>query len=187
RRAQGPAVLDGLRLRAADGAHEPSSHGAGDDLHRGRPALRARLVLAHPRGPLAGRGRRGARAHRGARGPGRARGLRPAQAVTADWRGPGLAARLVHRVSSQGALCLNEGAGGAPVDRASEFVIDVRRLGLTSAPGSWESIARTVRAPEDLRIELIGVPAGDPVELDLRFESVVEGIFVSGSVRATAR
>ena len=73
------------------------------------------------------------------------------------------------------------------MDRASEFVIDVRRLGLTSAPGSWESIAKTVRAPEDLRIELIGVPAGDPVELDLRFESVVEGIFVSGSVRATAR
>jgi uncharacterized protein len=46
---------------------------------------------------------------------------------------------------------------------------------------------KTVRAPEDLQIELIGVPAGDPVELDLRFESVVEGIFVSGSVRATAR
>lgn len=73
------------------------------------------------------------------------------------------------------------------MDRASEFVIDVRRLGLVGSPGSWDSLVKTVRAPEDLRIELIGVPAGAPMELDLRFESVVEGIFVSGTVRATAQ
>lgn len=73
------------------------------------------------------------------------------------------------------------------MDRSSEFVIDVRKLGLAGSPGSWESIAKTVRAPEDLRIELIGVPEGDPVELDLRLESVVEGIYVSGAVRATAK
>ena len=73
------------------------------------------------------------------------------------------------------------------MERSSEFVIDVRKLGLAGSPGSWESIATTVRAPEDLRIELIGVPQGDPVELDLRLESVVEGIFVSGTVRATAK
>lgn len=72
------------------------------------------------------------------------------------------------------------------MERTSEYVIDVRKLGLAGSPGSWETIATTVRAPEDLRVELIGVPQGDPVELDLRLESVVEGIFVSGTVRATA-
>ena len=41
-------------------------------------------------------------------------------------------------------------------------------------------------APEDLRTEVIGVPAGSDLELDLRLESVLEGILVSGSVRAVA-
>lgn len=37
-------------------------------------------------------------------------------------------------------------------------------------------------APEDLGIELIGVPAGTDIDLDLRLESVMEGVLVSGTV-----
>jgi uncharacterized protein len=46
----------------------------------------------------------------------------------------------------------------------------------------------TVRipAPSDVGIEVIGVPAGAEFELDLRLESVVEGVLVSGTVRALA-
>ncbi len=40
---------------------------------------------------------------------------------------------------------------------------------------------RVVSAPADLGIAMIGVPEGSPVELDLTLESVVEGIWVSGT------
>ena len=45
---------------------------------------------------------------------------------------------------------------------------------------------RTVRfpapAPEGLGVELIGVPPGADIDLDLRLESVMEGVLVSGVV-----
>jgi len=46
------------------------------------------------------------------------------------------------------------------------------------------ALERTVSAPEDLGLELIGVPQGEPVRLDLRLESVSEGVLVSGTVTA---
>ena len=49
-----------------------------------------------------------------------------------------------------------------------------------------EQVQRTVEAPSDLGTDVIGVPQGDPVELDLRLESVVEGVLVTGSATATA-
>jgi uncharacterized protein len=42
------------------------------------------------------------------------------------------------------------------------------------------TVAFSAPAPEDLGIELIGVPAGAEIELDLRLESVMEGVLVSG-------
>ncbi len=39
----------------------------------------------------------------------------------------------------------------------------------------------TVPAPAGLGVELIGVPVGAGVELDLRLESVMEGVLVSGT------
>jgi len=57
--------------------------------------------------------------------------------------------------------------------------IDVRDL--LQNPGS----ARTVRLHEavpDLRTELAGVPEDEPIEGALTLESVVEGIYVTGSV-----
>jgi uncharacterized protein len=45
---------------------------------------------------------------------------------------------------------------------------------------------RTVPAPAHLGIDdVIGVPEGSDVELDLRLESVVEGVLVSGTARMT--
>jgi uncharacterized protein len=41
---------------------------------------------------------------------------------------------------------------------------------------------RTVPAPAGWGIEMIGVPAGAPVQLRLRLESVMEGVLVSGQV-----
>jgi uncharacterized protein len=68
------------------------------------------------------------------------------------------------------------------LDPRSPFVLDTHELG--RRPGSMRRVQRTVPAPEDLGPEVIGVPAGDDVELDLRLEAVMEGVLVSGSVRA---
>ena len=43
----------------------------------------------------------------------------------------------------------------------------------------------TVPAPADLGIEVLQVPEGSPVELDLRLEAVMEGVLVTGTAHAT--
>lgn len=45
-------------------------------------------------------------------------------------------------------------------------------------------VQRTAEAPAELGIEVIGVPQGSPIELDLRLESVVEGVLVTGTAEA---
>jgi uncharacterized protein len=45
-------------------------------------------------------------------------------------------------------------------------------------------VFRTVPAPADLGIEVLGVPEGSQVDLDLRLEAVVEGVLVTGTARA---
>jgi uncharacterized protein len=47
-------------------------------------------------------------------------------------------------------------------------------------------VQRTLAAPEDLGTDVIGVPTGNDVELDLRLEAVMEGVLVTGSVRSRA-
>jgi uncharacterized protein len=46
------------------------------------------------------------------------------------------------------------------------------------------TVQRVVPAPAGLGLELIGVPQGADLSLDLRLESVSEGVLVSGSVSA---
>ncbi|MQA05166.1 MAG: DUF177 domain-containing protein [Streptosporangiales bacterium] len=58
------------------------------------------------------------------------------------------------------------------------LVFDMRTL--VGRPGSSHEVARTVPAPADLELPLVGVPEGSDIELDLMFESVVEGVYVSG-------
>jgi len=45
-------------------------------------------------------------------------------------------------------------------------------------------VTRTAPAPADLGIEVLGVPEGSPIELDLRLEAVMEGVLVTGTARA---
>jgi uncharacterized protein len=44
------------------------------------------------------------------------------------------------------------------------------------------AVERTIAAPADLGVEMVGVAEGDPLELRLRMESVSEGVLVSGTV-----
>ncbi|AIY20024.2 hypothetical protein KR76_18370 [Pimelobacter simplex] len=45
-------------------------------------------------------------------------------------------------------------------------------------------MSRTAPAPADLGIEVLSVPEGAPVELDLRLEAVMEGVLVTGTAKA---
>lgn len=70
------------------------------------------------------------------------------------------------------------------LDPRSPLVLDVIELG--RRPGAMRQLRRTVAAPGDLGTDVIGVPTGSDIELDLRLESVMEGVLVSGTARATA-
>ncbi|WP_037730238.1 YceD family protein [Streptomyces aculeolatus] len=69
-------------------------------------------------------------------------------------------------------------------DHRAPLVFDTRDLG--RRPGTLKRLTRTVPAPKDLGNEVVGVPEGDPVELELRLESVMEGVLVTGTARARA-
>jgi uncharacterized metal-binding protein YceD (DUF177 family) len=56
--------------------------------------------------------------------------------------------------------------------------IDLRELGRRA--GAMQELDRTVPAPPDWRVEMIGVPAGAQAHLRLRLESVMEGVLVTG-------
>lgn len=66
-----------------------------------------------------------------------------------------------------------------PLDPRSGLVLDTRDLGRRA--GAMKVVRTTVPAPADLGIGVIGVPAGSPIDLDVRLESVVEGVLVTGS------
>jgi uncharacterized protein len=68
------------------------------------------------------------------------------------------------------------------LDPRAPFVLDVRELG--RRPGAARRVSRTVPAPAGLRLDVVGVPSGSDLELDLLLESVVEGVLVSGTARA---
>ena len=61
-------------------------------------------------------------------------------------------------------------------------MLDTRELG--RRPGSQRQVTRSVDAPADLGIEVLQVPEGSQVELDLRLESVMEGVLVTGTATA---
>lgn len=64
----------------------------------------------------------------------------------------------------------------------SPFVFDLRELGRRA--GTLKEYRRSVPAPADLGLDLIGVPEGAPLDLELRLESVTEGVLVTGTVTA---
>lgn len=71
---------------------------------------------------------------------------------------------------------------GAADDAAvrDPYVIDVRTLGRRA--GSMSEVHRTVRAPDRIGVEMIGIPVDSEVDLDLRLEAVTEGVLVTGTV-----
>lgn len=68
-----------------------------------------------------------------------------------------------------------------PLDRRSGLVLDTQNLGRRA--GAMKVIQTSVDAPAGLGIAVIGVTPGSPIELDLRLESVVEGVLVTGTAR----
>lgn len=71
------------------------------------------------------------------------------------------------------------GSSHRPLDLGSGLVIDTRDLGRRA--GGLKELRTTASAPADLGTSVIAVPPGSPVELELRLESVVEGVLVTGS------
>ena len=64
------------------------------------------------------------------------------------------------------------------------LVIDVRELGRRA--GAVNRIQRTVPAPEDLGTAVIGIPEGSDIDLDLQLESVMEGVYITGTATVRA-
>jgi uncharacterized protein len=68
------------------------------------------------------------------------------------------------------------------LDPRAPLVLDTRELG--RRPGSQRDVVITVPAPAELGIEVLRVPEGSPVQLDLRLEAVMEGVLVTGTATA---
>lgn len=68
------------------------------------------------------------------------------------------------------------------LDPRAPWVISTHDLG--RRPGSMRKIDPVLPAPENLAVEMIGVPSGADVELDIRLEAVMEGVLVTGTARA---
>ena len=73
-------------------------------------------------------------------------------------------------------------AAPARPDPSAPWVIDTRDLG--RRPGAMRSYHREIRLPAALGTDVIGVVAGSEMSLDVRLESVVEGVLASGTVSA---
>jgi uncharacterized protein len=67
------------------------------------------------------------------------------------------------------------------LDPRAPLVLDTRELG--RRPGSERRLTLTAPAPADLGIEVLRVPEGSPIELDIRLEAVVEGVLVTGTAQ----
>lgn len=70
----------------------------------------------------------------------------------------------------------------AKPDPRSLLVFDVSRLG--RRPGAMQTVRQTVPSPSRIGLDLIAIEQGAPLDLDLRLESVSEGVLVSGTVHA---
>jgi uncharacterized protein len=67
-------------------------------------------------------------------------------------------------------------------DPGSPLVVNIARLG--RRPGSMFAMHDTVGSPARIGLEMIGIAPGAPLDLDLRVESVSEGVLISGTLSA---
>ncbi len=65
------------------------------------------------------------------------------------------------------------------LDATDPLVLDARSL--QRRPGSMIVVDRTVPAPEGLGVAMARVPVGAPIALELRLESVLDGVLVTGT------
>lgn len=68
------------------------------------------------------------------------------------------------------------------LDPNAPLVIDTRDLG--RRPGNQRELSLSVPAPAELGIEVLRVPEGEQIQLDLRLEAVMEGVLVTGTAQA---
>lgn len=69
------------------------------------------------------------------------------------------------------------------LDPRSPFVVNTHELG--RRPGSMRTLEFSAPAPAEVGIELLGVPAGSPVDVELRLEAVMEGVLATGHARVS--
>ena len=77
---------------------------------------------------------------------------------------------------------MSENRDAARAAQGGPWVLDTREIGHRA--GSSRQYTRSAPAPAGFGLDLIGVAEGEPIELDLLAESVVEGVLVSGTVSA---
>lgn len=65
---------------------------------------------------------------------------------------------------------------------SSPLRVDIARLG--RRPGAMFTLHDTVHSPSRIGLDMIAIQRGDPLDRDLRVESVSEGVLVSGTVTA---
>lgn len=70
------------------------------------------------------------------------------------------------------------------MDFTSPYVISI--VDLPRQEGSSRVLDLDVVVPAEVGLELLSIPEGDPLDLDIQLQSVSEGIFVTGSVSAHA-
>ncbi len=68
------------------------------------------------------------------------------------------------------------------LDPRAPLVLDTRELG--RRPGSQRKKSFSAEAPAELGIEILGVPEGSQIGIDLRLEAVMEGVLVTGTAQA---
>lgn len=68
------------------------------------------------------------------------------------------------------------------LDPRAPLVLDTRELG--RRPGSMRRVQRTAPAPDGWGLDMVQVPKGTDLALDLRLEAVMDGVLVSGTVTA---
>jgi uncharacterized protein len=66
------------------------------------------------------------------------------------------------------------------IDPAGPLVFDIRTLG----PGTARTERRTAPAPADMGVEMVRVPTGAELELEVQLEGVTEGVLVTATVTA---
>ncbi|MBV9513163.1 MAG: DUF177 domain-containing protein [Mycobacteriaceae bacterium] len=80
------------------------------------------------------------------------------------------------------ALVATQSSAAIPHNPGSPLTFDISRL--PRRPGSMQPVRARVASPSRIGVDLIAIDKGAPVDLDLRFESVSEGVLVTGTVTA---